>query len=501
MQVIDSFAGGGGASLGIEQALGRPVDIAVNHDPEAIAMHRVNHPRTLHYIQDVWSIDPNQIARRGPIALAWFSPDCTHFSKAKGSAPIRPEGLRSRDLAWVVVRWAREARPAVIMLENVEEFRSWGPLVAGRLDKSRAGETFRHWIQALKDAGYSVEWRELRAADYGAPTLRKRLFIIARRDGKPIVWPDASHGPGLQPWRTASECIDWSIPIHSIFLTREQARLVGVRRPLAEATLSRITRGVQRYVIEAERPFIVPITHAGTQPPHSTDEPVRTITAAKRGKFALVAAHMAQHNTGLVGHAYTEPLSTIVGHGSNQNLVACLLSREFGSSTGQPIDRPAPTVMPGGGGKTSLVAACLSHLHGSNTNGGDGELIRPMNTIMAGGQHKALVAAFLTKYYGTNIGSALQDPCPTTTARARFGLVTVDSLQHSISDIGMRMLAPRELFSAQGFPHSYRIAIPFNGKVLTKEAQIRMCGNSMPPHFARVLVSANLPGQRLSTAA
>ncbi len=307
MQVIDSFAGGGGASLGIEQALGRPVDIAVNHDPEAIAMHRANHPRTLHHIQDVWSIDPGEIARRGPIALAWFSPDCTHFSKAKGSAPIRPEGLRSRDLAWVVVRWARDARPAVIMLENVEEFRSWGPLVAGRLDKSRAGQTFRQWIQALRDAGYSVEWRELRAADYGAPTLRKRLFVIARRDGRPIVWPDASHGPGLQPWRTASECIDWTIPIHSIFLTREQARQAGVRRPLAKATLSRIARGVQRYVIEAERPFIVPITHAGTRPPHSIDEPLRTITAAKRGEFALVAAHMAQHNTGVVGQSTARP--------------------------------------------------------------------------------------------------------------------------------------------------------------------------------------------------
>ena len=502
MQIIDNFAGGGGASLGIEQALGRPVDIAVNHDAQAIAMHRANHPSTVHYRQDVWTVDPAAIARRGPIGLAWFSPDCTHHSKAKGSAPIRAEGLRSRDLAWVVIRWATQARPAVIMLENVEEFASWGPLIAGKPDKSRAGETFRSWIEALRDAGYRVDWRELRACDYGSPTLRKRLFVIARRDGLPIVWPDPTHGPGLQPWHTAAECIDWELPIHSIFLTAEEGRKVGVRRPLADKTLSRIGRGVGRYVIDADRPFIVPITHGGDRAPHSIDEPLRTVTAAKRGELALVrAAYMAQHNTGMTGHACTEPVSTILGRGSNQNLVTCLLAREFGASTGQALDRPIATVMPGGGGKTSLVAACLSHLHGSNTTGGHGDLCRPMNTILAGGRHKALVAAFLMKYYATNIGSALDEPCPTATTRARFGLVTVNSLEYRIADIAMRMLAARELYRAQGFPDSYRIAIPLHGKTLSKEAQIRMCGNSVCPQVARALVAANVRHEAMPLAA
>ena len=501
MQLVDNFAGGGGASLGIEQALGRPVDIAVNHDAEAVAMHRANHPRTAHYLQDVWNVDPAAIARRGPISLAWFSPDCTHHSKAKGSAPIRREGLRSRDLAWVVIRWAREAQPAVIMLENVEEFANWGPLVAGRPDKTRAGQTFRHWIQALRDAGYDVEWRELRACDYGAPTFRKRLFVIARRDGLPIAWPDPTHGPGRNPYRTAAECIDWNLPVHSIFLSTAEGRKAGVRRPLADNTLSRIARGLRRYVIEADRPFIVPVTHAGDRRIYSIDDPVRTVTAARRGELALVTAHMAQHNTGMTGHACTEPLSTIVGRGSNQNLVTCLLTREFGASTGQTIDRPAATVMPRGGGKTGLVAASLSHLHGSNTNGGDGDLRRPMNAILAGGQHKALLAAFLTKYYGTNVGSPLHDPCPTATARARFGLVTVDSQDYTINDIGMRMLAARELFRAQGFPDDYRIQALVSGKMLTKEAQIRMCGNSVCPQMARALVTANVLRSTLPLAA
>ncbi len=501
MQIIDNFAGGGGASLGIEQALGRPVDVAINHNAQALAMHRANHPRTTHYQQDVWNVDPACIARRAPIALAWFSPDCTHHSKAKGSAPVRREDIRSRDLAWVVIRWAREARPAVIMLENVEEFSSWGPLLAGRLDKTRSGETFRQWIQALRDAGYAVEWRELRACDYGAPTLRKRLFVIARRDRLPIVWPEPTHGPGLSSYRTAAECIDWTIPIHSIFLSTEEGRRAGVRRPLADKTLSRIARGLRRYVIDSARPFIVPITHAGDRPAHPIDEPMRTITAAKRGELALVTAYMAQHNTGMTGHACTEPVSTIVGRRSNQNLVTCLLSREFGASTGEAPDRPVGTIMPGGGGKTALVAACMSNMHGSNTNGGNGDPESPINTILATGQHKTLITAFLSKYYGTNVGSALHDPCPTATAKARFGLVTVNSLDYRINDIAMRMLAARELFRAQGFPDSYRIAIQVGGRLLSKEAQIRMCGNSVPPHFARALVAANCERRVLRLAA
>ena len=493
MLTVDNFAGGGGASLGIEKALGRPVDIAINHDAEAVAMHRLNHPATIHYLQDVWSVDPAEVARRGPISLAWFSPDCTHFSVAKGAAPIRPEQQRSRDLAWVVILWARTARPNVIMLENVQEFMGWGPLLPnGRPDKSREGETFRSWLAALSEAGYVFEWRKLRGCDYGSPTFRTRFFLIARRDGLPIVWPEPTHGPGRLPFRVAADCMNWTIPVHSIFLSRKQARRVGVRRPLAAKTLAHIARGVKRYVLDAAQPFIIPVTHAGDRRTHAITEPLRTITTAKRGELAVVAALMAQHNTGMTGHTCAEPVSTIVSRGSNQALVTSLRTREFGASTGQAIDEPMPTVMPGGGGKTSLVSACLTNFHHSNTNGGSGDLRRPVNTILAQGQHKALVAAFLAKYYGTNTGSDLLDPCPTATTKARFGLVTVGAADYRLTDIGMRMLAARELYNAQGFPDTYRIAFELNGKPLTKEAQIRMCGNSVCPDVAKALVAANV---------
>lgn len=540
MLVVDNFAGGGGASLGIERALGRPIDVAINHDPQAVAMHAANHPDTEHLTQDVWEVDPAEVARRGRVLLAWFSPDCTHHSKAKGGVPIRPAQERSRDLAWVVVRWAQEAAPAVIMLENVEEFADWGPLLDGRPDKGRAGETFRQWVAALREAGYEVQWRELRACDYGAPTVRRRLFVIARRDGEPIVWPEPTHGPGLpEPHRTAAECIDWSVPIYSIFLSREEGKKVGVRRPLADKTMARIARGVFRYVIDAARPFIVPVTHGGDLRVHSVDEPLRTVTTAKRGEFAVVAPWMAQHNSGMTGHDMREPVSTIVGKGSTQalvagslaaspffvprygeregqspraatveapmptvvpagntaSLVASFLSRQFGGSTGQDMDRPAPTVMPHGGGKSALVAGFLSNQHTSNAGGGQGSLSFPMNTVLAGGQHKALVQAFLVKYYGTNVGSDLLDPCPTATARARFGLVTVDSVNYELVDIGMRMLLPRELYRAQGFPDSYVIEVEFRGRKLSKSAQIRMCGNSVCPQVAMALVAANVPRQ------
>ena len=492
MIVVDNFAGGGGASLGIEQALGRSIDIAVNHDAKAVAMHKANRPRTEHHVQDVWSIDPAQIAARGRVGLVWFSPDCTHYSRAKGGRPIRRKDRRSRDLAWVAVRWAQKAAPDVMMLENVPEFLDWGPLDEdGRPIRERKGETFRLWTAALKRAGYALDWRLLRACDFGAPTVRTRLFVVMRRDGLPIAWPEPSHGPGLLPYRTAAECIDWSVPVHSIFLTKEEARRAGVRRPLAEKTMSRIARGVYRYVIDAARPFIVPVTHVGDVRSWSIDEPLRTVTCAARGEFALVAPWMAQHNGGMTGHSLEEPVSTIVQKGCNQNLVTCLLSRQFGSSTGQPLDEPAPTVMPRGGGKSALVAAFLSNQHGSNRNGGQGDLLKPANTVMAKGQHKALVTAFLLKYYSTNTGSALSDPAPTVTVRDRLGLVVVDKAEYRIVDIGMRMLTARELFRAQGFPDSYRIDVECNGKPLSKTAQIRMCGNSVSPHPAAALVAAN----------
>ena len=245
--IVDNFAGGGGASPGIEAALGRPVDIAINHDPGAIAMHTVNHPQTLHYCESVWDVDPVKVCGGRSVALAWFSPDCKHFSKAKGGKPVEK---KIRGLAWVVLRWAAKVRPRVIMLENVEEFQTWGPLVNNRPCPARKGETFRRWIQQLKALGYQVEYRELRACDYGAPTIRKRLFVIARCDGEPIVWPAPMHGPGLKPYRTAAEIIDWSIPVKSIF---------GRKRPLAENTMRRIAKGIQRFVIEHPDPFIAPV--------------------------------------------------------------------------------------------------------------------------------------------------------------------------------------------------------------------------------------------------
>lgn len=489
---IDNFAGGGGASLGIERALGKHVDVAINHDDEALAMHRANHPRTIHYSNNIWKVDPAEIVRRhGPIRLAWFSPDCTYHSKAKGRAPIREAGRRSRDLAWVVVRWAREAQPLVIILENVEEFAQWGPLAEDqRPCRRRRGATFRRWVRALKAAGYKVDWRELRACDYGAPTIRKRLFLVARRDGLPIVWPSATHGPGLTPHPTAAECIDWTLPVHSIFLSREEGRAVGVRRPLAEATMRRIARGVWKYVIHAQKPFIVPLA-VGGQRVHDIDEPLRTVTC--RRNFHLVSALLAQHNTGMVGRPAAAPLSTIVGKGCTQNLVTAHLTRQLGNSIGQEAGAPAPTTTAGGGGKTGLVTAHLSAHFSSNTAGGKGQLDLPLNTVLANGTHHSIVQSFLIKYYGTGGQyGRLDSPAPTATTKARLGLVTVEGVDYAIADIGMRMLSPRELFRAQGFPDSYDITPDYRGKTLTKTAQIRMCGNSVCPPAAEALVAANV---------
>ncbi len=532
---VDNFAGGGGASMGIERALGKPVDIAVNHDPEAVAMHRVNHPRTYHYCQDIWQVDPAEVRRRGPVRLAWFSPDCTHFSKAKGARPIRHDAQRSRDLAWVVIEWARTARPSTIILENVEEFAAWGPLDCdGKPCSRRKGQTFESWVRALHTAGYSVEWRELRACDYGAPTIRKRLFVVARRDGRPIIWPLPTHGSepllGLDAYRTAAECIDWSLPCPSIFLSAEEAGRWGCRRPLAEATMRRIAKGVFRYVINSANPFIVPVTHQGDDRSHSLGEPLRTITAANGGEFALampyfvpryseregqgprtrdvrdpfpgvvlgngaslVSAFLAQHNTDMVGHDARKPLSTIVGRGSTQAAMAVHLTRQFGASVGQPVDAPAPTVTAGGGGKTALVAACLSRQYSSNSSGTEGTVRKPLNTVLAGGQHHALVQAFLMKYYGTGGQyGRCEDPAPTVTTLRRLGIVTVGSIDYQIVDIGMRMLTPRELYRAQGFPDSYTIAVEHNGRVLSKRSQIRLCGNSVCPDVADAIVKANI---------
>jgi DNA (cytosine-5)-methyltransferase 1 len=491
--IIDNFAGGGGASTGIELALGRHVNIAINHDPEAIALHQANHPQTQHHCESVWDIDPLKVTQGRPVGLAWFSPDCKHFSKAKGG---KPRSKKIRGLAWIVIKWAAIVSPRVILLENVEEFQDWGPLLKDGLPcPRRKGKTFSSWVARLRRLGYTVEWQELRACDYGAPTIRRRLFLVARRDGKPIVWPKATHGapdsPGvvtgkLKPWRTAAECIDWTIPCPSIF---------GRKRELAPATLRRIAKGIMRYVVQSGNPFIVPLTHQGADRMTKMEQPLPTVTAAHRGEmalvspvitecanasgarvfdpaeplrtqcaevkgghFALVSAFLAKHYTGVVGAPLQEPTPTVTATDHN-SLVAATLVRQFGTSSAADIQAPAPTVMADGGGKTQLVEA------------------------------------FLIKYYGNEKEAVeLKEPMHTVTARDRFGLVTVHGQKYFISDIGLRMLQPRELYRAQGFPESYIIGDkPAQGLTLTKSAQVRMCGNSVCPPMAAALVRANVP--------
>lgn len=642
--IIDNFAGGGGASTGIEMALGRSPDVAINHDAEALAMHKANHPRTRHYQSDVFEIDPRVVTRMQPVGLAWFSPDCTHHSKARGAKPIRVKGKKSRSLAWVVIKWALLVKPRVIMLENVEEFQDWGPVVPKRDRRGRAmtdpdgmplyvpcpdrrGRTFRAWVAKLKRLGYAVEWRELRACDYGAPTIRKRLFLIARCDGKPIVWPQPTHGKPdsewvrsgkLLPWRTAAEIIDWSLPCHSIFLTPKEAKPLRLKRPLKENTLKRIAAGVRKYVLEHPNPFIVCANHGGDHfRGRGVDEPLSTVTASRdavglvqpfltkyhgaksegdaRGqvldepmrtqdtanRFGIVAPVMtyAQHGglnrpadaplhtiTGsskdqncviapyLVpnlgerdGQAprcrrIQEPLPTVTGHGNGARLVAAVVDRQFSHSNGAGIDEPVGTVMPGGNGKTALVQAFLaqhntgvighsakvpvstvtqrgtqqqvvecafvSHQRTSNTGGGDGDLRKPVNCLTTC-NNVAAVRAFLCKYYGQ--GGQWQDcrePVHTLPTRDRLGLVTVAGELFELVDIGMRMLTPRELFAAQGFPPTYRLDIWCSerrnkqGKLmppglLPKDSLVRMCGNSVCPDLAAALARANCADMRM----
>ncbi|MFC2248525.1 DNA cytosine methyltransferase [Labrys portucalensis] len=586
--IVDLFAGGGGASLGIEMALGRSPDIAVNHDADAIRMHAVNHPRTLHLQRNVWQVDPLDHVGHRRVGLLWASPDCKHHSKAKGGKPLK---RNIRDLAWVVVHWAKRARPRVIMLENVEEFRDWGPLTAeGRPCPDRKGQTFARWTSELRRLGYKVEHRELSAKDYGiesfpaAPTLRKRLFLIARRDGRKIVWPKQTHGDPeslpvkagkLKPWRTAAEIIDWWRPCPSIFLTREEGRAIGCNRPLADNTMARIAKGVQRYVIDAAKPFIVPVTHAGDARVNSVDEPLRTITCAPRGEHALVSAVITGCG-GRMGQSppkpMTAPMNTVTAK-ADQVVAAVHLSRQFGASVGSDADAPVGTITAGGGGKTAVVAAhvtkfrnnsigssaedplptvtansfvkrpggaapigvvaaflnqhnsgmvghearepvstivgkgCtqavtaahLMSLHGSDRRGQ--AVDAPAPTICAGGGHLADVRAFLIKYYGAGIGQELSEPTHTVPTHDRFGLVMVEGEPFQIVDIGMRMLTPRELFRAQGFPDSYQIEKDADGRPFTSTVAVRCCGNSVCPPVAAALVAANCADLRIALEA
>jgi DNA (cytosine-5)-methyltransferase 1 len=693
--IIDNFAGGGGTSTGLEAAFGRPVDIAINHDPEALAMHAINHPFTKHLCESVWDIDPIEVTGNQPVGLVWLSPDCKHFSKAKGGKPVEK---KIRGLAWVTLRWAAKCKPRVIMLENVEEFKTWGPLMqdeagAWKPDPSKRGKTFESFIRQLEGHGYTVDHRELRASDHATPTIRKRFFLVARRDGLPIRWPEATHGAPtsigvlagkLLPHRTAAECIDWSLACPSIFERK---------KPLADATMRRIAKGIMRYVIDAANPFIVgqggpiysgkpvsanqpigtlttenhravvipsivPVTHQGSVRSESINEPFRTITGAKRGEKALasatlvqvgygeregqapraldidkplgtvvgtpkaalvtaflnehanasnqrvmavdeplrtvcaqvkgghfsmvsaelapfvmtntsghagadiesavptitaagnqalataflakhytgvvgsdltdpigtvtaqdhhslVSAHLTKFRTGSVGSELTEPVPTITA-GPKENpagaphalgLVTAHIQRDMGKSIGHAADAPLGTVTAGGGGKSALVASSLVKLRGTSSTASVDE---PLHTISAGGQHHAEVRAFLLAYYGTDQNPRIEEPLHTVTTKDRYGLVTIQGQDYQIVDIGLRMLAPHELYRAQGFPAHYVIdqipdpALLFvDGKQtttsplnlprvqLTKSAQVRMCGNSVCPPLSEALIRAN----------
>lgn len=608
--VVDSFAGGGGASTGIELALGRSPDIAINHDPEAIAMHAINHPTTQHYIEDIWAVDPEKACAGKSVGLAWFSPTCTHFSKAKGTA-LGPEAVKIRGQAWIVVEWAKKVAPRIILLENVEEFQTWGPLhethtrgckrlghtkkgckrlrgectkegckfgqcsmpeskrkshrkvarcVFNTPIKERAGEIYREWRGELESLGYVIDTRVMRACDFGAPTTRRRFFLQARRDGEAHSWPEPTHGPGrAQPFRTAAEIIDWSVPCPSIF-ERD--------RPLADKTLARIARGIQRFVLDAAKPFVIPVNHGGyandgTTPRadhrvHDLGEPLPTVTGACRGSHAVVTPIMAKAKTygggGNDAKSSNEPLSTVTASKRGEHFVAVpyLVHRSNGErpevvdpdgtvhAAQAPrvydIEEPLGTIVAGGLKHAACVALLIKNNGGNNDAAGSSgqDLRRPLDTIACRDQ-KSAVIAHVMKYQGTSTGSALDEPLPTITAGSRnedrgfggklaqvasffvryngeseaqpveqplgtidttdrYGLITVtiDGEEYVLVDIGMRMLTPRELYRAQGFADTYEIEPEYEGKPLTKTAQIRMAGNSVCPPIAAAIVRAAL---------
>lgn len=537
--IVDNFAGGGGASTGIEMATGYSVDIAINHDPEAIKMHKANHPNTKHYCENVWAVDPVKACNGHPVALAWFSPDCKHFSKAKGG---KPKDKFIRGLAWVACRWAGLVRPRVIMLENVEEFKTWGPL--GRRHhpiKAKQGETFQKFVQQLTDLGYEVQFRELIAADYGAPTMRKRFFMIARCDGKPIVWPEPTHAPadseevkaGLKkPYVGAYTQIDFSRPCPSIFDTSEEIKeKYGIRavRPLAQKTMDRIARGFIKFVLNNPKPFIIQCNHGGERRPNDIREPMPTITGkhgygivepymvqigqtgftkdrskdvreplttiVSKNEHCLISPTLIQYHSetskdGVRGQTIEDPIMT-VDSSNRYGLVTSFLHKYYDGGykgAGETVENPLPTVT--AWDHNSVVTANLIQMN----NHCDGKDIRqPLPTITAGDGHFGEVRAFLIKYYGQGTGQDIKDPLDTVTAQDRFGLVTINGTDYQIVDIGLRMLEPRELYGCQGFPDDYIIDHDYTGKTYPRSEQVRRCGNAVCPPIPAALVRANLP--------
>ena len=478
--LIDNFAGGGGASTGIELATGRPVDAAINHDPDAILMHQTNHPYTRHYCESVWDVNPWEVTRGRPVGLAWFSPDCKHFSKAKGSKPVNKN---IRGLAWIVLKWAGTVRPRVIILENVEEFQTWGPVRKGKPVKSKQGETFRKWKEQLRALGYDIEHRELVAADYGAPTIRKRFFLIARCDGQPIVWPERTHAPRnseevrngkYKPWKSAAEIIDWSLPCPSIFDTSEEIKKkYGIRavRPLAKNTERRIARGIDKFVLQNKEPFIVPIGYGerkGQAPRvHDINEPVSTVVSSGKqylcqpelNPFIVQVNHKGEQ---FRGQGMEEPIPTITGkHGYgvvSPEMIPYTLTNTSGS-TGKAVDDPVGTVRtsPGGGqmfvtpvmtaiGQTGfsydrsysaeeptrtavskaeqcLVMPSLIQYHTEQSEKVRGQELKDTIMTLDAANRYGLSAAFLTEYYQTGRPLDITGPLHTQTTKDREGVV------------------------------------------------------------------------------
>lgn len=458
--IVDSFAGGGGASTGIELATGRPVDIAINHDPDAILMHKTNHPHTEHIQASVWDVDPVEVCAGRPVGLLWASPDCKHFSKAKGGKPV---DKHIRGLAWIVLRWAGTVRPRVIILENVEEFQTWGPARRGRPVKSKAGQTFTKWLGQLRDLGYDVEWRELVAADYGAPTTRKRFFLIARCDGRPIAWPEPTHAPAdspeakagvRKPWRSAAEIIDWSLPCPSIFDTRKEVRDkygLTAQRPLSPNTMRRVIRGVDKFVIRSSAPYAVP---AAERP-------------GERGACRpyIIQYHTERHEH-VRGQNVTEPLMTIDA-ANRYGLAAASLTAYYGAERhGQDVTAPLRTVT--ARDRAGLTLASLVKMKGTNLGGAVSE---PVQTITAGGGHHGVVTTEVRKaepgaelHNWPKIRSLLNIHCGYALADDEVLLLELGGAWYFIADIGLRMLIPRELYRANGFPDDYIIDRDYTGR-------------------------------------
>lgn len=516
---VDGFCGGGGWSTGFEFAIGRPVDIGINHDKYAIAMHKKNHPFTEHYNENIFEVDPYKATKGRPVGWAHFSPDCTHFSRAKGGTPVKKS---IRGLAWVVTKWAGTVHPRIISMENVPEFMSWGSLCArrnkdGRIyrmdgtlaekgtyvpyseqqlvpNKKKQGKTFKRFINVMKSFGYKCEWKILTASDYGAPTIRKRLFIIFRNDGKSIIFPNPTHGNPeseevksgkLLPWHTAAECINWDLECPSIFERK---------KPLAENTLRRIAKGIQKFVIENPNPFIIQVNHGGDNfRGQEVDKPMPTITA-KHG-FGIVAPtliqyHGEQSKNEVRGQILEKPLQT-VDTANRYGLVTAFMSKYFGGNyqgCGSSVDEPLHTI-------TAVDHNALAAVHITQFNNHciGQKVDEPLKTITCGEGHFGEVRAFLIKYYSGESGQKVNEPLHTIRTKDCFGLVTIKGVDYAIVDIGLRMLTPRELYNAQGFPTDYEIETDCYGNKYPKTKQVARCGNSVPPPFATALARANAP--------